>query len=116
MLKTLLRQIGQYRTAAILTPIFILLEVLLDVLIPYVTSWLIDRGINAGDLAGVYRYGGLMLLMAFLSLAMGILAGRFVAYASTGFAANLRRAMYRNIQRFALATSTSTPPRAWSRA
>lgn len=55
MLKTLLRQIGQYRTAAILTPIFILLEVLLDVLIPYVTSWLIDRGINAGDLGNVYR-------------------------------------------------------------
>jgi len=101
MLKTLLKQLGKYRTAAILTPIFILLEVLLDVLIPYVTSWLIDRGINAGDLAGVYRYGGLMLLMAFMSLAMGILAGRFVAYASTGFAANLRRAMYRNIQRFA---------------
>ena len=101
MLKTLLKQLGKYRTAAILTPIFILLEVLLEVLIPYVTSWLIDRGINAGDLAGVYRYGGLMLLMAFMSLAMGILAGRFVAYASTGFAANLRRAMYRNIQRFA---------------
>ena len=101
MLKTLLKQIGQYRTAAILTPVFILLEVLLDVLIPYVTSWLIDRGINAGNQAGVYRYGGLMLLMAFLSLTMGILAGRFVAKASTGFAANLRRAMYRNIQRFA---------------
>ena len=101
MLKTLLKQLGHYRTAAILTPVFILLEVLLDVLIPYVTSWLIDRGINAGNLAGVYRYGGLMLLMAFLSLTMGILAGRFVAKASTGFAANLRRAMYRNIQRFA---------------
>ncbi len=101
MLKTLLKQLGRYRTAAILTPIFILLEVLLDVLIPYVTSWLIDRGINAGDLGNVYRYGGLMLLMAFLSLAMGVLAGRFVAYASTGFAANLHKAMYRNIQRFA---------------
>ena len=101
MLKTLLKQLVRYRTAAILTPIFILLEVLLDVLIPYVTSWLIDRGINAGDLGNVYRYGGLMLLMAFLSLAMGVLAGRFVAYASTGFAANLRKAMYRNIQRFA---------------
>ncbi|MBR1882603.1 MAG: ABC transporter ATP-binding protein [Muribaculaceae bacterium] len=101
MLKTLLKHIGQYRTAAILTPIFIMLEVVLDVLIPYVTSWLIDRGINAGDLANVYRYGALMLLMALLSLAMGILAGKYVAKASTGFAANLRRAMYRNIQRFA---------------
>lgn len=101
MLKTLLKQIGQYRWAAILTPIFILLEVLLDVFIPYVTAWLIDLGINAGNMNNVLRYGGLMLVMAFLSLAMGILAGRFVAYASTGFAANLRKAMYRNIQRFA---------------
>ncbi len=101
MLKTLLKQIGRYRWAAILTPIFILLEVLLDVLIPYVTAWLIDLGINKGHMGNVLRYGGLMLLMAFLSLVMGILAGRFVAYASTGFAANLRQAMYRNIQRFA---------------
>ena len=101
MLKTLLKQIGRYRWAAILTPIFILLEVLLDVLIPYVTAWLIDLGINKGHMGNVLRYGGLMLVMAFLSLVMGILAGRFVAYASTGFAANLRQAMYRNIQRFA---------------
>lgn len=101
MIKTLLRHIGQYRTAAILTPIFIMLEVVMDVLIPYVTSWLIDDGINARHLPNVYRYGGLMLLMAFVSLAMGILGGRFVAKASTGFAANLRKAMYRNIQRFA---------------
>lgn len=101
MFRTLLRHVDRYRTAAILTPIFILLEVVFDVLIPYVTSWLIDYGINGRHLPSVYRYGGLMLLMAFMSLAMGILAGRFVAYASTGFAANLRKAMYRNIQRFA---------------
>ncbi len=101
MFKTLLRHIGQYRTAAILTPVFIMLEVVMDVLIPYVTASLIDRGINVGDMAGVYRYGCQMLVMAFISLVMGILAGRFVAQASTGFAANLRKAMYRNIQRFA---------------
>ena len=101
MFKTLLRHIGQYRTAAILTPVFIMLEVVMDVLIPYVTASLIDRGINVGDMAGVYRYGGQMLVMAAISLATGILAGRFVAKASTGFAANLRKAMYRNIQRFA---------------
>ena len=92
---------GRYRTAAILTPIFIFLEVVFDVLIPYVTSWLIDLGINAGNLRNVYFYGGIMLLMALLSLLMGILAGKYVAYASTGFAANLRKSMYRNIQRFA---------------
>ena len=100
MLKTLYRQIGQYKWAAVLTPLFTALEVVMDVLIPWVTARLIDLGINAGDMAAVYRYGGLMVVMALLSLAFGILAGRFSAYASTGFAANLRSAMYRNIQTF----------------
>lgn len=101
MIKTLYQQIRQYRTASLLTPAFTALEVVMDVLIPYVTASLIDKGINAGDIQNVYYYGAIMLGMAFLSLAFGILAGRFSAYASTGFAANLRSAMYRNIQRFA---------------
>ena len=101
MLKTLISQIGHYRTASILTPIWTAMEVVMDVLIPYVTASLIDKGINAGDMENVYLYGAIMLGMAFLSLAFGILAGRSVAYASSGFAANLRKAMYRNIQRFA---------------
>ena len=99
MLKTLYQQIKQYRTAALLTPAFTALEVLMDVLIPYVTASLIDKGINAGDMENVYFYGAIMLGMAFLSLAFGIIGGRFSAYASTGFAANLRLAMYQNIQR-----------------
>ena len=73
----------------------------MDVLIPYVTASLIDKGINAGEMENVYFYGAIMLGMAFLSLAFGIIGGRFSAYASTGFAANLRLAMYQNIQRFA---------------
>ena len=84
-----------------LTPAFTALEVLMDVLIPYVTASLIDKGINAGDMENVYFYGAVMMGMAFLSLAFGILGGRCSAYASTGFAANLRSAMYRNIQRMA---------------
>ena len=100
MLKILYRQVGKYKLAALLTPLFTALEVVMDVLIPWVTARLIDLGINAGDMAAVYRYGGLMVVMALLSLAFGILAGRFSAYASTGFAANLRSAMYRNIQTF----------------
>lgn len=72
----------------------------MGVLIPYVTSWIIDRGIMAGNLKQVYLYGGLMLVMAFLSMLFGILAGRFSAYASSGFASNLRSAMFRNIQTF----------------
>ena len=101
MYKTLYKQIGNYWKASLLTPVWTALEVVMDVLIPYVTASLIDKGINAGNIENVYFYGAVMIGMAFLSLAFGILAGRSVAYAATGFAANLRRAMYRNIQRFA---------------
>ena len=101
MIKTLAKQIGQYKTASIMTPLMTALEVVMDVMIPYITASLIDKGINAGNIQQVYYYGALMLGMAFLSLLFGILAGRFSSYASSGFAANLRSAMYRNIQRFA---------------
>jgi ATP-binding cassette subfamily B protein len=100
MLKTLLKQVKQFKTASILTPIFTSLEVVMGVLIPYVTSWIIDRGIMAGDMSKVVLYGSIMLVMAFISLMFGILSGRFSAYASTGFAYNLRNAMFRNIQTF----------------
>lgn len=101
MLRTLTQQIKEYRTASIMTPVWTAMEVILDVLIPYVTASLIDKGINAGSMENVYLYGAIMIGMAFLSLAFGILAGRSVAYAASGFAANLRKAMYHNIQRFA---------------
>lgn len=100
MLKTLLKQVKHFKTASILTPIFTSLEVVMGVLIPYVTSWIIDRGIMAGDMSKVVLYGSIMLVMAFISLMFGILSGRFSAYASTGFAYNLRNAMFRNIQTF----------------
>lgn len=101
MLETLTRQIKQYKTASILTLVWTALEVTMDVMIPYVTALLIDQGINTGNMQNVYRYGAIMLFMAFLSLMFGILGGRCSAYASTGFAANLRSAMYHNIQRLA---------------
>ena len=100
MLKTLYNQIGQYGRASIATPVLTALEVVMDVLIPYVTAMLIDRGIMAGNMQAVYLYGLLMVGMALLSLLFGILAGRVSAYASTGFASNLRKAMYRSIQTF----------------
>ena len=103
MLKTLLNQVKQFKTASILTPIFTSLEVVMGVLIPYVTSWIIDRGIMAGDVRKVVFYGVIMLILAFVSLAFGILSGRFSALASTGFAYNLRNAMFRNIQTFSFA-------------
>ena len=101
MIRTLYQQIKEYRAASIMTPMWTALEVVMDVMIPYVTASLIDRGINAGSMENVYLYGAVMIGMAFLSLAFGIMAGRSVAYAASGFAANLRKAMYRNIQRFA---------------
>ena len=101
MLKTLLKQVKQYKTASLLTPVFIMLEVVLDVLIPYVTAMLIDQGIEKGYMPSVYKYGIIMLVMAFLSMFAAILAGKYASFASSGFACNLRDAMYKNIQRFA---------------
>ena len=100
MLKTLLSQVKQYKAAALLTPLWTTAEVIMGVLIPYVTASLIDKGINAGSMPEVYKYGGLMLLMACFSTLFGILAARFAAYSSSGLAANLRMAMYENIQTF----------------
>lgn len=100
MLKTLCSQIRQYKKVSLLTPLFTALEVLMEILIPFVISALIDKGIEAGDIGQIYFYGGLMIVLAFLSLLSGILAGRYAAAASAGFACNLRDAMYENIQTF----------------
>ena len=100
ILKTIIKQIKQYRTAVILTPVFTSAEVFIGVLIPYITASIIDKGINQSNLEAVYKYGTIMVGLAFLSLLFGILAGRYAAYSSTGVAANLRDAMYGNIQRF----------------
>ena len=100
MLKTLFGQVKQYKKAAFMAPVWTTAEVMMGVLIPYVTASLIDKGINAGEMSGVYKYGGIMLVMAFFSTLFGIMAARTAAYSSTGLAANLREAMYTNIQRF----------------
>ena len=100
MLKTLMRQVKQYKTVSIITPIFAALEVLMETLIPFVTAWLIDRGIQAGNMNEIWKYGLLMLALSFLSLLFGFLAAKTAATASAGFACNLRDAMYQNIQRF----------------
>ena len=100
MIKTLLQQVKEYKSASLLTPLFTGLEVLMEVLIPFVTASIIDKGIEAGDMGQVYLYGGLMLVLALISLAAGILAGRFGAKASSGFACNLRDAMYEKIQTY----------------
>ncbi|HAE16111.1 MAG TPA: ABC transporter [Erysipelotrichaceae bacterium] len=103
MLKTLAKQIGEYKRAAILTPVFMIGEVLMEVLIPYITANLIDEGIEAANMAAVWKYGLIMLVMAFISLLCGAMSGKYAAYASTGFAANLRRSMYEKIQTYSFA-------------
>lgn len=100
MMKTLLKQLGEYRKDSILSPVFTALEVLMESLIPFIIASLIDKGIEAQDMGKVYRYGGMMLVMAFLSLAFGILAGKYAASASSGLSYNLRKNMYENIQTF----------------
>lgn len=100
MIKTLIRQVKEYKMASILTPIFTALEVLMEVLIPFVTAAIIDKGIEAGNLNQIYFYGAIMIVMAFLSLLFGFLAGKYGAEASSGFACNLRQGMYENIQKF----------------
>lgn len=100
MIKTLLHQVKEYKRDSILTPVFTALEVLMEILIPFVTAAIIDKGIEAGDIHQIYLYGGIMIALAFLSLLFGFLAGKFAASASSGFACNLRQGMYENIQRF----------------
>ncbi len=99
-MKTVLKQLGRYRKEAWLCIGLTALEVLMEILMPFVTAIIIDRGLEAADLPVVYRFGALMVLMALLSLVFGTLAGKFAAGASAGFSANLREAIYANIQRF----------------
>ena len=100
MIKTVFKHIGKYKWATIATPIFTAGEVVMEILIPFIIALLIDRGINAGDMDNVIFYGVIMLIVAFASLACGILAGKYAAKASAGFACNLRLAMYEHIQEF----------------
>lgn len=100
MIKTLAICMGKYKKESIITPIFTAVEVFLEILIPFITASIIDKGIQAGDMRKVGIYGGIMLIIAFLSLFCGIQAGKYGAAASTGFACNLREKMYENIQTF----------------
>lgn len=100
MIKTLAKCLGKYKKESIITTIFTAVEVFLEILIPFITASIIDKGIQAGDMKKVGIYGGIMLIIAFLSLFCGIQAGKYGAAASTGFACNLREKMYENIQTF----------------
>ena len=103
MLKTLAKQIRQYKADAIITPLLSIFEGILETLIPFVMASVIDKGIQAGDMRAIWRYGAVIVLLALAALSCGVLAGRFSARASTGLACNLRDAMFANIQEFSFA-------------
>ena len=99
-MRQIIQQIKQYKRDTFLCIGLTTLEVLMEILLPFITAMLIDQGLEASSMPVVYRYGILMIVMAFLSLLFGALAGKFAASASTGLAANLREAIYANIQTF----------------
>ncbi|MBR6664959.1 MAG: ABC transporter ATP-binding protein [Lachnospiraceae bacterium] len=103
MFKTLLKQVKQYKWVAIATPLCMLLEVLMETMIPFLMASIIDKGVNAGDMGHIIKIGVLMIGTALIGLAGGLLGGCFGAKASTGFARNLREAMYNHIQTFSFA-------------
>ena len=98
MVKTLMKQIKEYKKDSLLTMLFAALEVILEIIIPLLMASLIDKGIEAGNMSNVTKYGTFMFVIAIGTLSLGFLAGNHAAKASTGFAANLRDAMYTNIQ------------------
>ena len=100
MLRELAKHIKEFKTASLLTVVFILGEVVFELLIPYMMTFIIDRGVMKGDYSAVVTYGSVMIGLAILGLLCGVAAGLFAAKASSGFARNLREAMFRNIQNF----------------
>ena len=103
MLKTLASHIKEYKKPSILTPCFMILEVAMEMIIPLLMASIIDDGVEAGNLGHIFAVGGVMILVAIVSLFSGIMGGRLGAEASTGFAKNLRKAMYENVQTFSFA-------------
>ena len=100
MIKKLVSHLGEYKSASIKTPLFAALEAIMDVLLPTIMAFIIDQGIEKGDMNAIIRYGLLTFLVAAIALVLGVLAGKYAAEASTGFAGNLRDAMYENIQHY----------------
>ena len=103
MFQTLLKEVREYKRASIATPLFMLLEVLMETMIPYLMASIIDKGVNAGDLGHIYRVGGLMIVAAAIGLFAGMAGGRYGAKASAGLARNLRGSMFDHIQTFSFA-------------
>ena len=104
MIKTLAAQIKEYKTVSIITPIFMILEVVFEMLIPFLMASIIDDGVEAGNMQHIYAVGAVMVAAALCGLFCGVMGGKYGARASTGFAKNLRQAMFENIQTFSFAS------------
>jgi len=100
MIKKLLNYVAEFKKDTILTPIYVALEAIMETIIPLLMAWIIDNGVGKGDMKYVCIVGAVMIAVSFVSLTCGVLSGKHAARASTGFARNLRRAMYYNIQNF----------------
>lgn len=100
MIKRILKEVKEYKKASLLAPTFMVIEVLMEISLPFLMSFIIDKGVNQGDMGQVFFYGILMAICALISLLCGALSGKYAAYASAGFAKNLRKAMFYNIQDF----------------
>ena len=100
MLKTLGGQIKEFKKVSILTPLCMIMEVIFEMFIPLLMASIIDDGVNAGNMGHIYKVGAIMVVAAFCGLLFGVLGGKFGAEASAGFARNLRKSMYENIQTF----------------
>ena len=100
MIKALAKQIKEYKSASLATPIFMILEVAMEMVIPLLMASIIDDGVQAGDMKHIFVIGCYMILAAIVGLFAGVMGGKYGAKASTGFARNLREAMYENIQTF----------------
>ena len=100
MFQTLIAQIKEYKKPSILASLFMTLEVMFEISIPFVMANLLDKGVQQSNMSNIWFYGGLMLVCAFLSLFCGMQSARYAAFASAGFAKNLRQAIFKKVQTF----------------
>lgn len=100
MIKRILKEVKEFKKTSLLAPTFMVGEVILEILLPFLMAFIIDEGVGKGDMNAVIKYGGIMLVAAFGSLICGVLSGKYAAYASAGFAKNLRKALFYQVQEF----------------
>ena len=107
MIKQLSKCVREYKKSSLLAPFFVSLEVVMEVVIPYYMGKLLDNGINAGDMNYIIKIGSMLAVFCVMSMIFGVLAGKYAAFASVGFAKNLRHDMFHNVQSFSFSNIDS---------